>query len=126
MGIRIEVHSHQQVQGNAEPGIRQVFNPDHFRYILAAHGIMGGGKWERNKDPHSLVVIGPPGMEVDALFRGIDADRHVFKMLIARFRRPNTEGLGDFCASAPPFIRKLLGCLSHESALRAIDTSIIR
>ena len=111
--IRIEVDSHQQVQGNAKPSVRQGFHANDFPYIFAAHRIMRRRKWKGNKHPHSLVIIGTPGVEVDALLRGVNTDGHVFEMLIARFGWPDTERLRDFRASTAPFVRELFRRLSH-------------
>jgi hypothetical protein len=83
--LLIELNLHQQMHGDAEACMWQIFHALYFRKVLRTHGIVRRSEGEGDKHTHALVIAGTTRSEINALLGCIDANGNVFEMLVARF-----------------------------------------
>ena len=79
----IVVHAHFQMNSHARSAILQLFHANNLRDILAVHRIVRRRIRESDKDTHAGIVGVKASSEINARFRGIDADGQVFEVIVA-------------------------------------------
>lgn len=72
-------------------------------HIFAIHGIVRRGIGKRDEDAHAGIVGLGTGDKVESVLRGVNADGHIFKMIVARLGGANTNGPGDLGSAATAF-----------------------
>ena len=109
------------MDGDAEPIVGKIFDPDDFADVLAVHGIVSGGEGKSDEDTHAFVVVGFPGVKIDAVLGSVNADGKILEVVVTGFGRTNAQGLRNLgAATAALFGILFLGRFGHEVDPRAV------